>query len=103
VSLSDFVGIPHADLGRDRAGCDCYGLLRIVYAEDLGIALPSFTGTYATCAEHAQIAALLAGEAAAGPWQASHEMPNSATFVPKFKSSSFRPGLPAVLWHLMQW
>ena len=45
MSLSNFVGIPHADLGRDRAGCDCYGLLRLVYAEDLGIALPSFTGT----------------------------------------------------------
>ena len=69
MSLSDFVGIPHAELGRDRAGCDGYGRLRLVYAEVLGSALPSFTGTYATCAEHAQIAALLTGEAAAGPWQ----------------------------------
>ena len=75
MSLSDFVGIPHADLGRDRAGCDCYGLLRLVYAEDLGIALPSFTGTYATCAEHAQIAALLTSSSAAPQQPARADLP----------------------------
>lgn len=69
MSFSDFVGIPHLDLGRDREGADCYGLLRLVYREDLGIELPSFTGTYASCAEHDEIQALLAGEAMAGPWR----------------------------------
>ncbi|MGR3376064.1 C40 family peptidase [Salipiger abyssi] len=68
MSLSRFVGIPHADLGRDRSGADCWGLLRLVYAEDLGIALPGFAERYATCADHAGIAALIAEEARAGPW-----------------------------------
>lgn len=69
MSWSDFVGIPHCDLGRDRAGADCYGLLRLVYAEALGVDLPSFIGPYASCAEHAEIEALLAGQVVAGPWR----------------------------------
>jgi cell wall-associated NlpC family hydrolase len=74
VSWSSFVGIPHADLGRDRAGADCYGLLRLIYAEALGIDLPSFSGAYMSCAEHAEIAGLLAGEATAGPWQSVEQI-----------------------------
>lgn len=69
MSFSDFVGIPYADLGRSREGADCYGLLRLVYAEDLGVTLPSFAGSYETCAEHAEIAALMAEAASAGPWR----------------------------------
>ena len=69
MTFSDFVGIPHVDLGRDRAGVDCYGLLRLVYAEMLSVDLPSFAGAYASCSEHARLGALVAGEADAGTWQ----------------------------------
>ncbi|MBN8189557.1 C40 family peptidase [Salipiger thiooxidans] len=69
MTFSDFVGIPHLDLGRGRAGADCYGLLRLVYAELLGIDLPSFSGAYTSCEEHAHLGALVAGEADAGPWR----------------------------------
>lgn len=52
------IGIPWVDGGRDRDGCDCYGLVFLFFGQVLGIALPSYAETPA--------ADLLAGEHAVG-------------------------------------
>jgi cell wall-associated NlpC family hydrolase len=37
-----FIGIPFVDRGYSHAGCDCWGLVRLVYAEVLGVDLPDY-------------------------------------------------------------
>jgi cell wall-associated NlpC family hydrolase len=37
-----YQGIPFRDRGGDRAGCDCWGLITLIYREQLGIALPDY-------------------------------------------------------------
>jgi cell wall-associated NlpC family hydrolase len=42
----EYVGIPFADRGRDRGGLDCWGLVRLVLAEQFGKHLPSLSLSY---------------------------------------------------------
>ena len=39
---SKYLHVPFVDGGRDWKGADCWGLLRLIYAAELGIELPSY-------------------------------------------------------------
>ena len=62
-----FIGLPWADFGRTREGCDCYGLVHVVYREELGITLPDYLG-YGSPDEVGEIAALIEGAQASPLW-----------------------------------
>lgn len=73
---ADYVGIPWRPFGRDRAGVDCWGLLRLVYAERFGIALPSYAGDYADPADRPAVEQLI-GRHREG-WRPGRDRPGAA-------------------------
>lgn len=58
-----YIGLPFLDHGRDRAGLDCWGLVRLAVGEQFNISLPAFLGEYKTSIDTASIAALVEREA----------------------------------------
>jgi cell wall-associated NlpC family hydrolase len=64
---SRYVGLPFKDGGRDFKGVDCWGLVRLVLAQEHGIALPSYGEIGAD--EIARVAEKIAEESALDPWR----------------------------------
>lgn len=62
-----YVGIPYDEFGRSASGCDCWGLVVAIYAEELGITLPDYLG-YGSVEEHHEIAALISDAEASPTW-----------------------------------
>ena len=67
MNLDDYVGLPWRERGRDRTGLDCWGLLRLVYAERMGVTLPSFSDAYVTTEDGKALSDLMDGNMT--PWR----------------------------------
>lgn len=61
---NEYVGIPFQDRGRERSGLDCWGLVRLIYDEQLGIDLPALDDRYESTADSSAIAELYGVEQA---------------------------------------
>jgi cell wall-associated NlpC family hydrolase len=62
MNFDSLVGLPYRDKGRDRAGLDCWGLVRLAFLELRGIELPAYGEDYSTAADRRAVAELVAGE-----------------------------------------
>lgn len=57
--ISKYVGLKFEQLGRSEGGIDCWGLVRLVYEQELGIILPDYTELYHSVTDKAGIASVV--------------------------------------------
>jgi cell wall-associated NlpC family hydrolase len=88
----NYAKIPYRNGGRDRSGCDCWGLLRLVYLEEWGITLPSYADDYQSAEDLRAVARTLNDRLADG-WrplrQDEQPLPgDGVVFAPDIKHST---------------
>ena len=66
--VEPYVGVPFADLGRTREGCDCWGLVRLILAEQRGLVLPCYATSYRTETNWQGVAREIGTAQAGGDW-----------------------------------
>jgi hypothetical protein len=57
--VSRYIGIPFVSGGRGLAGCDCYGLVRLVLRDQFGYQLPPLDLAYKNACDTAEAAPLI--------------------------------------------
>lgn len=66
--IDKYVGIPFVDGGRDRRGCDCWGLVRLIYQNELKVELPTYGEISAE--DLAAVSQMVEGNYTVEPWRA---------------------------------
>lgn len=57
-----YMNIPFKEKGRDFDGCDCWGLIRLIYKNELGIELPNYLECYNTTNDREQLSKVISEE-----------------------------------------
>lgn len=75
-----YVGIPFVEKGRDASGLDCWGLVQLVYKQELSIELPSYLDVYETTNDRDALAAMISSESEQ-KWQDVADLPKPFDIV----------------------
>ena len=60
--VKNYIGIPFVEKGSVHTGCDCYGLIRLIYKEHFNIDLTDFTSAYSTTKDSCAISKIIEKE-----------------------------------------
>lgn len=66
---NDYMRVPFVDLGRSRAGVDCWGLIYLALTEQAGAAVPLFLDEYENTADREYISALIERKRQSAPFR----------------------------------
>lgn len=65
---NNYIKVPFKERGRDRDGADCWGLVMLVYLEQLGVKLPSLL-FYEDTFDFSTIRKLVSEQTASDDWE----------------------------------
>lgn len=65
--VGSYIGLPYRDAGRDHKGCDCWGLVKLVLAEQRGLAVPDYGCVDAL--HYPAVARTIAADSEIDPWR----------------------------------
>lgn len=84
--VSTYLPIPFREKGRSTEGVDCWGLVRLVYAERFGISLPDLSDRYTASEDGPVVEGVLTSEAApGGSWRLREGSPREVGDVGVFR------------------
>ena len=84
--VSTYLPIPFREKGRSTDGVDCWGLVRLVYAERFGISLPDLSDRYTASDDGPVVEGVLTSEAApGGSWRLREGSPREVGDVGVFR------------------
>lgn len=63
MNIRPYLSIPFKERGRDLKGCDCWGLVRIIYQQEFSIDLESYVDDYKDTKDRSGIKAIIPAEA----------------------------------------
>jgi cell wall-associated NlpC family hydrolase len=66
---AEYIGLPYRERGRTRDGLDCWGLIRLVLAEQAGVTVESYVDGYRGERDLVRIAQLFFEEATSSSWR----------------------------------
>lgn len=88
-----YIGLPFIDHGRDRSGLDCWGLVRLIMAEQFGFALPSYATEYQRTTQVGKIGALIEHESSKWKKIASDAESCGDVIVLRFRGKPMHVGM----------